>query len=156
MAAALPSESVREAEARLTRARLDAMDHEDPADVLAHRAEADKLQREVDATSVLVHSLRAEAEDGLREVTSTMDGLREESWRVSAFLQLEALKEQIIAGDGDGAMAAFEALELQEEGASARQAAPPSDELQALLETKERLEAELAQFKRELDREGGR
>lgn len=132
-AIAEPSGSVREAEARLMRARLDAMDGgegEDVADVLAQRAEIDDLQREIDEATELVRQLQADAAFGLRDAASDVEGLAEEGWRMSAFMQLEALKEQILSGTAstEELMAALAALELQEaehESRSAADAASP-------------------------------
>jgi hypothetical protein len=123
-----PSGSLREAEARLTRARLDAMEDDaldgigafggsdaggsDAPLAAMQSAELDRLQQQVDEASALVASLQTEAQSGLREVSSAADGLRDEGWRMSAFLQLEALKQQILEGDSDGAMATLEAFEV--------------------------------------------
>jgi hypothetical protein len=103
------------------RARLDAVDigeneGEDVADVLAQRAEIDELQREVDKATELVRQLQSDASFGLRDMASDVQGLADEGWCMSAYMQLEALKEQILSGAGNPAdlMAALASLELQE------------------------------------------
>ncbi|KAG8462855.1 hypothetical protein KFE25_001628 [Diacronema lutheri] len=166
MGSSVQSSSLREAEARLTRARLDATDGvggdlagADPADVIERRAvasELDALQRDVAATSELVASLQAEAANGLGEVSSVMNAAREESWRLSAYMQLEALKEQILSGDSAGAMRALEALEAREALAAADAPVPPTargeagSELAGLRAEKARIEAELEETRRAL------
>lgn len=78
-----------------------------------------ELQREVAEMTSLVLTLQAEADEGLRQVIGAMDSMREESWRLSAYMELEELKERILAGDfarvslqdecttSDGQLAAF-------------------------------------------------